>query len=243
VGRAGGAVGVISRRTTGSARQYSYGCLVDNKRGRNVCANRLTLPIERVDMAVLARIGGDVLKPAIVDAVISGALEALQPRSQEETAERYRAELAAIERELGRLTEAIAAGGPVPALLGAVQTRQARRDELVAAITAANAAEHVRLDRRGIEKHVRAKIEAWRALLTSDIRDGRELLRQVLAGPVRFVPDDRRYRFEGEAAVGRLFRGIAGLSSLSTFVASLMPASWNQVASWLSRIEMLRRIG
>jgi hypothetical protein len=44
-----------------------------------VCNNRLTLPIERVDAAVLEAIAGQVLRPAVVDAVIAGVLEALQP--------------------------------------------------------------------------------------------------------------------------------------------------------------------
>jgi hypothetical protein len=51
----------------------------------------------------------------------------------------------------------------------------------------------------------------WRALLTARVADGRQLLREVLAGPLRFTPEGRTYRFEGEAAIGRLRAGMAGL--------------------------------
>jgi hypothetical protein len=44
---------------------------------------------------------------------------------------------------------------------------------------------------------------------------GRQLLREVLAGPLKFTPHGRTYRFEGEAAIGR---AIAGMTGLATFV-------------------------
>jgi site-specific DNA recombinase len=213
-GSCGGALGVVSRRQTGPARRFAYGCLVYNKRGANVCGNRLTIPIERVDAAVLSTLAGSVLKPAIVEAVIAGVLEALEPQSQAEAAKSYRDELKRVEGELTRLAEAIAAGGPMTSLLAAVQARQVRRDELLSAIAAAESANYTRIDRRAIAEHVRAKLAAWRDLLTDNVQDGRALLRDVLAGPFRFVPENDRYRFEGEAAIGRLLSGVAGLSTL-----------------------------
>jgi hypothetical protein len=58
----------------------------------------------------------------------------------------------------------------------------------------------------------------WQGLLTGqDTQDGRELLRQALDGPIRFTPDNRRYQFTGEVAMGGLLSGIVGVS---TFVAS-----------------------
>ncbi len=42
------------------------------------------------------------------------------------------------------------------------------------------------------KKHV----TRWRALLTKHV-EGRELLREVLTGPLRFTPEGRTYRFEG----------------------------------------------
>lgn len=212
-GTCGGALGVVSRRRTGTTRTYHYGCLVYNKRGANVCGNRLVLPIDRTDTAVLATLANDVLRPAIIDAVIAGVLEALQPEAQTRAAKDYVDELKRTETELARLTEAIATTGPIASLLSGIQARQARRDELIAAI----AATKYTVNHKDVERHVRARLADWRRLLTENVQDGRELLRQVLAGPFRFTPDNGRYRFEGEAAIGRLLNGVAGVS---TYVAS-----------------------
>lgn len=48
-------------------------------------------------------------------------------------------------------------------------------------------------------------------LLIRHVQDGRQALREVLTKPLRFTPEGRTYRFEGEAAIGRLVAGIAGL--------------------------------
>ena len=40
---------------------------------------------------------------------------------------------------------------------------------------------------------------------------------EVLVGPLRFTPEGKRYRFEGEAAIGRL---LAGSADLAPFMAS-----------------------
>lgn len=111
------------------------------------------------------------------------------------------------------MAEAIATGGPIASLLAAVQIRQTRRDELVAAIAATEAANYTRIDRRAIARHVRGKLAEWRGLLTDSVEDGRTLLRQVLTGPLRFTPEDGRYEFEGEAAMGRLLSGMAGVQN------------------------------
>jgi len=55
-----------------------------------------------------------------------------------------------------------------------------------------------RFDRKAIEAKVHAYVKDWRALLTKRVEDGRQLLREVLSGPLRFTPDGRTYRFEGE---------------------------------------------
>jgi hypothetical protein len=60
-----------------------------------------------------------------------------------------------------------------------------------------------------IHEHVRD----WRTLLaTHQVQDGRQLLREVLAGPLRFTPDGRTYRFEGEARVGAIVAQMAGVA-------------------------------
>jgi len=122
-------MGVI-KRTHGRHRVGFYGCLAFQKRAATVCANNLVIRMESIDKAVLATIGGDVLKPKIIDAVIAGVKDAMKPANiTRENATRKR-EIASLEQEIGRLTEAIASSStPVPTLLEALQTRQRRRDD------------------------------------------------------------------------------------------------------------------
>lgn len=76
--------------------------------GAGVCGNRLVLPLERIDEAVLGTLSGDVLKPAIIEAVIARVLDAMMPAAMSRESKRCHAEFAAIDREIARLTEAIA---------------------------------------------------------------------------------------------------------------------------------------
>ena len=65
-------------------------------------------------------------------------------------------------------------------------------------------------DRKAIDQTVRERLDRWRELLaTKHVTDGRQLLREVLTGPLQFTPDGRRYRFEGDAGVRRLLAGMA----------------------------------
>ena len=158
---------------------------------------------------MLATIGGDVLKPKIIDAVIAGVKDAMKSSSiTRETAKRKR-EITSLDQEIGRLTEAIAAWStPVPTLLEALQARQRRRDELIGIAESISAAGK-QADVRAIETAVRNKLAAWRSLLTRQTQDGRQLLREILEGPIRFMPDGKMYRFHGKAALGKLLAGAA----------------------------------
>jgi site-specific DNA recombinase len=212
----GGALCAMSRNH-GTLRAHFYGCLAYHKRGTTVCGNGLWVPVDREDEAVLRTLGGDVLRPPVVMAILDGVFETMSPRTRSHDVEELRSELSAIERELARLTNALAAGGTLEPLLEAVKARQGRREQVTAALTARESFHLRRFDRKAIEAKVREHVNGWRALLTKHVSDGRQLLREVLIGPLRFTPDGRSYRFEGEAAIGRLLTGMAGLP---TFVAS-----------------------
>ena len=217
-GVCGGGFGVVSR-SHGGRRAYFYACVASWKRGRSVCANSEIIAMDRADDAVLQALGGDVLRPAVVSAVLEGVLEAIKPAARAGAIDRHREELATIEREIGRLTAAIAAGGELTPLLDALKARQSRQNELQRTIGSAKREQAPRVNRAAVESHVRARVTRWRELLTRQVADGRQLLREVLNGPIRFLPVEgqrRTYRFDGQAELGRLFAGLA----LPTSVAS-----------------------
>jgi site-specific DNA recombinase len=210
----GGGLCVMSRtRNGGQQREHFYGCLAHHKRGAAVCGNGLTLPMDRVDAAVLGTLASDVLRPALVMEIVDVALEALRPQTRAADVAGMRSSLQRVDREVDRLTEAIAAGGQLSPLLEALKVRQARRETLAASLTAREAFDGRRFTRTSIEAQVRVRVADWRAKLTASVADTRQLLREVLAGPLRFTPDARTYRFEGDAAIGRLLTGMVGLAT------------------------------
>jgi hypothetical protein len=104
------------------------------------------------------------------------------------------------------------ASGAVAALVTQLQLRQTERDGLIAAIGAVDAVAQVTVDRQAVEQQVLAQVEKWRALLTtSSVQDGRQLLREVLAGPLAFTPEGQAYRFEGDVTTRPLIAGLVGL--------------------------------
>ncbi len=62
-----------------------YGCLAHQKRGSAVCGNRLTVRMERVNEPVLGTLAGDVLRRAVIDAVVAGVLDGLKPAARSGT--------------------------------------------------------------------------------------------------------------------------------------------------------------
>ena len=199
-------------RSHGKRRAYFYGCSAHHKRGSAVCGNNLVQRMEKIDDAVLRAIGGDVLRPAVIMAVVEGVIAELSPVSRKRTIDRQRKDLAQIDREIANLTKAIMVGGPIDPLVAELKAHQERRNALVPAIEAAERVDVRRFDRKAIERTVRQQLTQWRSLLTANVGDGRQLLREALVGPLRFTPEGDVYRFEGEAAIGRLLSGTAELA-------------------------------
>jgi hypothetical protein len=126
----------------------------------------------------------------------------------------------------------ITRGGDVDVLVqrvGRLQALQARR----LALTSTGAARAI-LDRQAaavlhdtatpsLEQRLRDKLLDWRGLLTRNVESGREVLKALLVGPLRFTPllDQGRqaYRFTGVIALDRLVAGVIELKTL-TRVAS-----------------------
>jgi hypothetical protein len=69
-----------------------------------------------------------------------------------------------------------------------------------------------RIDRRLLERQARERLRDCRSLLQRQVANARELLREILVAPIRFTPfaigARKGYRFEGEAAIGGLLRGL-----------------------------------
>jgi hypothetical protein len=82
------------------------------------------------------------------------------------------------------------------------------------------------------------RLSEWRSLLHDQTPRARGLLKQLIVGRLQMTPhrDEGYYTFNG---TGTLLPVIVGVVPQS--VASLMRASWNQIAEWLRLLEGLRR--
>jgi site-specific DNA recombinase len=126
----------VRSRPHGGRRAFFYACLSHFSRGPHVCPEAGQWPMEEINAAVLASIGGDVLTPDLVEAAVSEARQQFEAAAQPDDRDRRRRELAAVEREQARLTSALAAGADAPVLVKRLKETEAKRRDLVAHLEA-----------------------------------------------------------------------------------------------------------
>jgi len=169
--------------------------------------------MEVLDEEVLATLESDVCRPAVIEEAIRLALETLTPARQDKHRHALETELLAVGQECDRLAAAIGRGGPLEALLARLRDRQERKTALEQELVSLTPLSTVRLN--GLEQQLQAKLADWRGLLRRNVAEGREVLRTLLVGPLRFTPtvDGRRrgYAFEGTIALDRLVAGVVEL--------------------------------
>ena len=145
------------------------------------------------------------------------ALQQLQTHDDEPDMRReiLRKELAHVEAELARLATAIATGGPLSTLLSAVYDREDRRTRLHAELAALDGIPCARFDVATMEHELRSYLDDWPALAPRHYAQTRQILRKLLPSRIRVwrevVSDEKRYHFQGEAAVGKFFNGLVGV--------------------------------
>ena len=137
-------------------------------------------------------------------------------------------DLARLEQKIMNLTDAVESGAALAPLVKKLHERQAEREALLATIAAAVGADKSRPNRQAIERKVQATVKVWREKLTTN---GRQTLRELLDGPIRFTPTGKRYKFEAGLTTGDW---IASLVGIPPYVASLTNASCNHLNRWLT---------
>ena len=160
-------------------------------------------------------------KASLADEVIVAVRDLLKPHETDPRAA-VDARLADLEGQIANVTNAVAMGGNLPALVVKLQQlEEARRrvsqqrDELPA-----NLHRLFRIDWSAMERRAREKLASWRSLATRHVADGRKLLESLLEGPIVFTPFEesgaRGYRFRGYAVLTGLIEGVADVVRLSS---------------------------
>lgn len=201
----------IRSRSHGKQRAFHYACTTHYNRGPQACGEPMLLPMALLDRAVLQTIEQEVLHPAVVVRAIEKALHQLQRPVEDPDARReaLRKDLAHVEAELAQLATAIATGGPLPTLLSAMQIREDRRTRLHAELATLEGLTAEPVNLTTMEHELRAYLGDWLSLAPQHPAQTRQILRKLLPNRIRVWRDvhgeEKRYHFEGEAAVGRFF--------------------------------------
>jgi hypothetical protein len=117
-------------------------------------------------------------------------------------------------------------GGELGALVTALKQREQDRRRLTDDV---QQLEHViagGVDADTIHDELARRVRDWRTLAARNVAQGRQILRKLLRGRVRFTPrDDGRVELSGQADYGKLFSGIA-LATVVTSPTGFEPVFW-----------------
>lgn len=221
-GTCGGAMHATKRTSLRGAPAFYYVCWSHRVRGELICANSLSAPMARLHEAVAHAFKRDVLTPPIIEAAITRAIERHLAGSGQAATERHSilGELAKVETELGRFTEAIATGEALPTLLDTIKARERRRTDLKARLEHLEGLERAAgtWDRTKFTESLRGSLEDWRGILEGNPVPARQILRKLLIGRLTLSPtvreDGRYYEIAGQVSYGRLLTGIIGVQGL-----------------------------
>jgi len=127
------------------------------------------------------------------------------------------------------------AGGELDPLVAALDTYERRRKDLVAR-RATVQAPRAPFDPAAVRRQLEGYLVDWRKLLRANVQQGQQVLRRLIKGRLRLTTKDGYYEFANVGVTRPLIGGLVQK------LASLMPVSWNQIATWLGQVEALRQV-
>ena len=209
----------VQTRSSGARRALFYACSSYYHRGRSVCDNGQALPMDLINREVLDAFRTDLLNPLVIERALSKLAARLNTRPDEPDTARLEVEQRRLRDELARLTSALASGGALTSLLAAIREREARLEEVTAAIQRLNTAAcafDVPLD--VVMPEVRHRLQDWRSVLVEESPQARQMLRSLLRGRLVFTPHDNRraVRFTGDGDLGGVFSGLIDSQALAS---------------------------
>ena len=180
-GHCGGSLEIRTRSHGHRGKRKSYyACSSYYRRGRSVCPNRLEVPLDATNAAVIATLGRELPTPAFVDTVVRKVLTRTAPEGQEleETRARLTAELGAVNAELVNLTDALATSRTSKAITAALKKREARQAYLEGELAGLERRQVVsELELTKLEAIAREKVGEWRSLLRRHVPQARQILK------------------------------------------------------------------
>lgn len=234
----------VRSRSNGNGRAFFYACTSHYQRGPEVCAHLDLWPMTEIDQELLATISGD-LTPALAQEYLEAARQQYEAASRPGYHAKLQRDLAGLEREQARLTEALATGRErVPALVARLQSADARRRDLEAALMGSQA--RGRPAWRDLEQRITRRLADWQTRLAGHLADVRQAFRELLAAPIVFEPcvvrGRRGIRFRGQLGLAAVFGGellgaLPGGSGVATAQVTQEASPTGPVLSYLPEFQ------
>lgn len=199
-------------------RHAYYACTAHLRRGAAPCVETMHAPMEALDRAVLTAIEQNVLHPAVITKAMEKVLHQLRPRANDDPTARRQAiqkDLAKVEAALAWLAQAVVEGGTLATLLGEIKKYEDQRTRLSTELAMLDGLAVMPFDSVRVEQELRGYLKDWSGLAQRHPSQTRQILRKLLPKRIRVWRElrggEKVYRFEGEAAVGKLFNGLVSI--------------------------------
>jgi site-specific DNA recombinase len=210
----GGSIRTLTLKYGRRPRRYPvrfYVCAESQNRGAAVCRNEVRVRQDLLDHAVIQALG-ELLDERLVDAAVDRALERLRAGEARMVDQRTQIEreLSLIEHRIQRGLDAYLNGeGPMEELRVRLGADKARKTALAGQLEALALRSPGEVDRA----RLRQRAADVRALLGRHTPQARQMLRRILAEPIRMTPmvqgPRKGLRFEGRLAFDWLLGGVA----------------------------------
>lgn len=171
---------------------HRYGCARHKDRGPAVCSNDLKVDRKLVETKLLAAIKADLFTPEAIELFLKETQRLLTERMREKISSKddLKKRLEEVEKKIGNIISAIEQGILTSATKAALEKAEAEKKELERKL-----AYNPGLDKvtaflpRAVDSYKKLVNELERTLQTDALR-ARALLRKLLGGKVRLVPED-----------------------------------------------------
>jgi hypothetical protein len=164
---------------------------------------------------VLRALEATCLTPNAVTAIVHKAIVMMRPADGTAVPRRaaLRADLAVIEARIAELIAAVGRAPDLDSLLAALRTQEQCRAALRAELNTLDGLERVgTLDPAAVTPIILEKLGGFTGLLTRRVDEARAILRRLLQGRIRFVPQpDGVMEFVGYASLEPLFTGTVAI--------------------------------
>ena len=204
----------------------NYACLDHKRRGAAICTNRVGIPQEALDRAILTAVC-DVLDEGVLDRAVDLAFAELTAGVTEQRARHAEldGELSAIQTRIDRLLDALADGSvPRDEVAVRLNAEKVRKDALTSERARLSGMLVVAdLDTEKIKADLHDKVRDVKGLLGRQVPQARQMLRKLLADKIEIEPvgsgRQRGFKFRGALTVDRLIGGDAIVGANNTPVS------------------------